>query len=499
MSFAFATYESGARNLWLDEAYSVYTVQRDWNTFWTIVLNVEANQALYHIILKFWILLGDDEATLRFLSAIFSTASVPVIYLLGKELFDKNTGVVAAFLIGVNGNFIFYAQEVRGYSLLLFLTLCSSYLAVRCVKSPSRKMWTWYVVVNILATYVHFFAVWIIIVHAALLFFLPRKDLNWKSILTSACFIIIFLCPLLLFILFRDEGQINWLWRPNFNSLINLHYSLTGLHHTFSGNSRSAVVMFSSFTYFFLCSIPIVYFIHSWIKNGFSKITWRYAFIVCLLYLPIALVYWVSMLKPIFHLRYLLIVLPGFILAASFTLTRFDKRWMSIMASTTMIICGAWITVDSYEDIKKPNWRGVAEHIHSSSLNNDALFFIQEGGVLPFQYYWNKIKKPKKKVIFGNPNWPYANLFGTMQRKIDLEWIKKLSQRHERIWFVMLTWVGKHQLSQSRAWLETYYLKKQFWDYKQRLQLELYLNKNSLPFSQTLKSDAEQPKEQANN
>ena len=92
LSFAFGVYEIGTRNLWLDEAYSVYIVQRDWHAFWTIILNFEANQVLYYIILKFWILLGDDEATLRFLSAVFSTASVPVIYLIGKELFDKKTG-----------------------------------------------------------------------------------------------------------------------------------------------------------------------------------------------------------------------------------------------------------------------------------------------------------------------------------------------------------------------------------------------------------------------
>ena len=117
LSFAFATYNLGHRSLWYDEGLSVYTAQRDWAAFWAIITNMEANMSLYFFLLKLWISLGDDEATIRFLSVIFSTASIPIIYLVGKELFDSRAGTIAAFLLGVNGFFIYYAQEARGYTL----------------------------------------------------------------------------------------------------------------------------------------------------------------------------------------------------------------------------------------------------------------------------------------------------------------------------------------------------------------------------------------------
>jgi len=180
LSFALANTNLGLRSLWWDEAFSVLIAQLDWPSFWTTILNWHMNQALYMFLLKLWIPLGDNETTVRFLSVVFATASVPIIYLVGKELFDSRTGVAASYLLAANGFFIFYAQEARCYSLLLFLTLSSSYFAIRCVKSPARKWWAGYIVLSILATYTHFFAVWVMLAHAVSLLFLPRKRINWK-------------------------------------------------------------------------------------------------------------------------------------------------------------------------------------------------------------------------------------------------------------------------------------------------------------------------------
>jgi mannosyltransferase len=477
IAFALGTYRLGARCLWFDEAYSVFYIKKDWAGFWEIIINFEANQVLYYVLLKFWMLLGDDEVTLRFLSVIFATAAVPMIYAVGNELFDKKVGLVAAFLLAVNGELLYYAQEVRGYSFLLLLTICSSYIAIRCVKYPSLKMWASYVLVNVLATYVHFFAIWIMLVHAVLLLFLPRKEINWKSVIASAGFITALLSPLIVFVLKKDIGQISWVHTPNLDSLLLLLNFLTGINHTNYGEP-SAAVIFSRAAYLFLCAIPVIYLIHSCIRNKQSKNTWRYAFIVFWLFLPIILVYWVSMLKPIFHPRYLIIVLPGFILSAAFALTRLKIKWMSVTASALLIITGISISLDSYEEIKKPNWRGIAEHINESSLSKDSILFIHGGSIVPFDYYWNKINIPPKNILYGNPSGPYSRLKNPNPPKLDSQWIENLSNRHQRIWFVILWAWGKPRLKKFQGWMEKYYVRKQYRNFGQNLQLELYVNKN---------------------
>jgi len=171
------------RSIWLDEAHSVHFARMDWLQFWKKLALVEANGGLYYTLLKFWILLGDDEFTVRLLSVIFATAAIPVFFAVAKTLFDRRVGVISSFLLGVNGFFIFYSQEARAYSLLVLLTICSTYFFIKCILHPSRKTWAGYVVCAVLSVYSHFFAFWIILVHIVSLAFLPRDKIDWKRII----------------------------------------------------------------------------------------------------------------------------------------------------------------------------------------------------------------------------------------------------------------------------------------------------------------------------
>lgn len=150
---------------------------------------------------------------------IFAAAAIPVFYALGKTLFNHRVGVIASFLLGVNGFFIFYSQEARAYSLLVFLTLCSSYFFVKSVILPSRKTWAGFVICSILSVYSHFFAFWVIGVHIVSLVFLPRDNIDWKGIIFSAALIFVCSIPLLVFISVRDIGQISWVNKPGLGNI----------------------------------------------------------------------------------------------------------------------------------------------------------------------------------------------------------------------------------------------------------------------------------------
>lgn len=468
LSFAFATYNLGSRSLWYDEAFSVFTVQKDWTTFWTIVVNREGYQPLYLFLLKLWIPLGDDETTLRFLSVLFSAASIPLIYLVGKELFDSRAGIVAAFLLGVNEFFIFFAQEARGYSLLLFLTLCSSHFAIRCVKSPSRKSWALYIMFSVLAVYAHLFGVWVLLFHAASLFFLPRKTIDWKGISYSGVIIAMCILPLAFFIVNNDVAQTAWIPKPTLNKVGSLLKSFTG--------SPENIV---AYIYFFLCVIPTAFLARACIQHGFSLKTWRHAFIVCWFYLPIILVYCVSLVKPMFIIRYLIVALPGFILLAAVTLTRFDRRWISILASTTLVITSASFTINSYATITKANWRGAAELVEFFSADKNALLFFLPGTRIPFEYYISKANKSSKTFYYTNPSMPYSDLQEPNPPALNEEWIKQISKRHKRLWFIVGMSRGHPKLVSLSNWLQKFYIKQHAWDFGNYTFVTLYLNKEN--------------------
>lgn len=82
---------------------------------------------------------GFSDFTTRLVSAVFSVLTVGVVFLLGRELFNKWTGLLAAFLLAING----YAVSIGRLALLdatmtFFFTLSMLFLA-RWIKTGESK------------------------------------------------------------------------------------------------------------------------------------------------------------------------------------------------------------------------------------------------------------------------------------------------------------------------------------------------------------------------
>src|SRR3990167_4926541 len=83
---------------------------------------------VYYILVHYWTkIFGLSEFKLRFFSAIFGIASIYMIFLLGKTIFNEKVGLIAAFILSINHQHIYYSQEARNYSFLVFLALLSAY------------------------------------------------------------------------------------------------------------------------------------------------------------------------------------------------------------------------------------------------------------------------------------------------------------------------------------------------------------------------------------
>src|SRR5271156_5740022 len=128
-----------SKSFWLDEGVSVAIARLDWYNFARILWRREANMSLYYFLLHVWLHFGGSEFFVRSLSVLFSVASIPVIYLLGRRLFDLRVGLVAAALLALNAYHVQYSQDARSYSLMVFLCLLSSLYFLKCLDIPSRR------------------------------------------------------------------------------------------------------------------------------------------------------------------------------------------------------------------------------------------------------------------------------------------------------------------------------------------------------------------------
>jgi len=121
----------------------------------------ESAPPLYYAVAWAWTqLTGTGEFGLRSLSAAAGVATVPVAYLLGTELRERRTGIVAAALVAVNPMLLWYSQEARSYSLLVLLTAVATLYFVRALRGTSgrRELVLWGVF-SALALATHYFAI----------------------------------------------------------------------------------------------------------------------------------------------------------------------------------------------------------------------------------------------------------------------------------------------------------------------------------------------------
>ncbi len=159
LSLAIRLWGIGTQSLWHDEVLTTISATVP---LAKVVHSVEHNEnkpPLYFFLMNLWVrVAGLSETALRLPSAVFGVAGVAVIYLLGRDLFDARTGLVAALLLAFSRYHIAYSQEARTYSLTFLLVLFAVWFALRITRRNSMLDQIGYVACAAGAMYAHPFA-----------------------------------------------------------------------------------------------------------------------------------------------------------------------------------------------------------------------------------------------------------------------------------------------------------------------------------------------------
>ncbi|MDY6875983.1 MAG: glycosyltransferase family 39 protein [Chloroflexota bacterium] len=108
----------GGKGLWIDEAFSVWLGWQPVGEMLGWLVRIDQHPPLYYLLLHFWMILGDDPSTVRALSALCGTLTIPVVYLLGRRLAGDKVGFLTALILAVSPFHVRFAQETRMYTLL---------------------------------------------------------------------------------------------------------------------------------------------------------------------------------------------------------------------------------------------------------------------------------------------------------------------------------------------------------------------------------------------
>ena len=175
--------------LWTDEMVTLLHIETgNVHDLVISIIDKELTPPGHALLLFYWVKVFDkSEFALRFISVISDIASILLVFLLGSRLFNRKTGLLAAFITAITMLQVVYAQEARPYALLGFLVLLSTYLFTLYYQKKHNKYLIPYTIASLAAIYVGYMAFFIIGFHFLLLIFTKRISKQYLFSLIGIC------------------------------------------------------------------------------------------------------------------------------------------------------------------------------------------------------------------------------------------------------------------------------------------------------------------------
>jgi uncharacterized membrane protein len=125
------------------------------DTLRTLIIEDPQHPPVYYILARLWMHgFGNSVAVIRSVSAVISLLVFPSIYWLCIELFESSlVGWVAIALSSISPVYVVFAQEARGYSLLMVTILLSSASLLRAMRLKTIGSWIIYAITLALGLY----------------------------------------------------------------------------------------------------------------------------------------------------------------------------------------------------------------------------------------------------------------------------------------------------------------------------------------------------------
>jgi uncharacterized membrane protein len=185
VALALRLYQLEADSFWIDELTQIKHSRVPFVQVFGAALIDDGSTPLDYIVTHFaYYYMGRSEAMLRLPPVLWGVLSVATIYFLGKRMFDKTTGFLAAALLTILPSHVYYSQEVRPYSLPALVILLATYAFCHALGRNTRSAWALYGATLAVGMYCHYYVVIVCIFHGVYLVLMAlAKRLPWDRLM----------------------------------------------------------------------------------------------------------------------------------------------------------------------------------------------------------------------------------------------------------------------------------------------------------------------------
>lgn len=377
---ALRLYLLAGKSIWLDEAFSIVISQRDPAELLRMVARTDAHPPLYYLALNLWLsLVGTGAGRVRLLSALFSTASIPLMYLVGESLYqDAQAGLIAAAVLAFSPFQVWYGQEARMYAMLTILVLASACFFLRALRRNSPLDWAGFALTTVLALYTDTGALWYVFgLGLFYLLFARRFPGTLKDWILSQVAIALLYAPWLPFF-WKQTGLVAegfWLPPPSFQAVLGTFLDFNSLGFPWLALN----VLYMAFIFVLAYIVP-------------DREGWQRPLATFWLFAPLGLSLLLSLRQPIFLSRNLIAASLGYYLLVAGTI----RRFRSPKAATALLLPLVAMNLVSVGHNawygENEDWREAAEYVAEAAEDTESglLFFVPGYAELPFQYYFGQ-------------------------------------------------------------------------------------------------------------
>jgi mannosyltransferase len=374
-------------SLWLDEAY---TADRTAFSYDRLMDDI---QWAHFTLVKAWsTVAGTSELALRLPSVVGAIVSVVLLYGVVRRLFDERVAFVSSLFLAVNPFVVAWSQQVRAYSILVALTIGTTWLLVRAVERDDAIAWTAYGISAVALIYWQTFS--------ALMFLPVHLVLGWRCKRAWLTWVLSFVAVVPWLIAFvdreRDPLPTSWIPSPSVDSVVDYLREAPG--------AEGIGLLLATAGVFYA------------VRHRSLLVAWAL--------LPLALSLVASLYDPVFVSRYLIVSSPAFAILAAVAIT--SVRWpvralvAPLVVGGTLLGLAQWYAYDGSQNWVGEDWKSATA------------FVMQQGGAIvqprhalaAYEYYggreattgWVLYHGNNPRPVQGGERWFGENLRAVRNR-----------------------------------------------------------------------------------
>lgn len=374
-------HDLNAQGMWGDEGWSIWLARGDTPRDLTLTMVADHHGPVYSLLLRGWgLLAGESVLALRWITVLFSIASIALIYALGRALFNPAAGAGAALAFALMDKHVVLTQEVRDYPMIFLVMIASALYYVRWRRRPRGGNALGFVAWSVVGLYLHYYCYMVnlaIFAHAGLTL---RERSARRHFLALNGLIALAFAPWLLIVVHQFVGT------PVDSEVLNIH-GMPFDRHTIE---YLATESFGK---------PVALYALLMVVGAWGPLAERLpgslgrvprdrrlsgALLAVLWFAVPLLITWALHTRyPLLTDRNVSVILPAIALLVGVGLTAFERFGAVFLAA--LILTNGLLTTSSYFD--KPPWREMAADIGAAYPGGEPVLLDVEGAHAALWYH----------------------------------------------------------------------------------------------------------------